>query len=481
MLFPAPLVPFEDYLLTDDRADHPMTFFYRMKFRGSLDQEAFRSALEIALSRHPLLSVVLRPGRNGRPVWKSANGLRPQVHWDHGRDLDACPDLSAVDLQKEVGLRVYVNSSDDESVVLFQFHHVCCDGLGAMRFLEDLLVAYHAVVRGIDPESLFRPLEPGRLNKRGEFGRSFLRRVLQSPKMLLGLIGHGLLGTYEYFAHSPLELPPPKQRGSNLPSCNGSGNATFPMCQHTFTAAETSRWRKAAKASGCTANDLLLRDLYLGLGNWVKRHDPNERKHYLRIMVPVSLRRGDDHLLPAANRVSMVFLDRKHTSRCTPGELLDGVRREMHSVKRYDLGLALLHGIGIARKLPGGLKNMLREEECLATALLTNVLDPTLRIPLPRHQRKIAAGDLLLESLVGFAPRRPKTYACFGAIMYAGRLSISLSYDRQHLGPGGGEELLDIYVRQIRTSMDSLAPQGRFAGRSSGSPLPADPVLVEQR
>lgn len=479
MNFPAPLVPFEDYLLADDRSDHPMNFFYRMKFSGRLDRQAFEDALAIALARHPLLTAVLRPERNGRMVWDSAGGSRPPVCWQEDVDSQAEAELSGIDLENEVGLRVYADEKDGSSTVLFQFHHVVCDGLGAMRFLEDLLVAYHSVVRKIDPQSLFRPLEPERLRRRGDFGGGILRWLLRSPKMLLGLIGYGLLGTYEYFAHSPLELPPKRNETPEEPSGNGTAPPMFPMCRHIFTAAETKRWRKAAKKMECTANDLLLRDLYLALGAWVNRHDPDEKKHYLRIMIPVSLRRGEDHLMPATNRVSMVFLDRKHTAPCSPDELLDGLRRDMSGVKRYDLGLPLLQGIGIARKLPGGLKNMLRADECLSTALLTNVLDPTLRIPLARRHHKLVVGDLLLEDLCGYAPRRPKTYACFAAIMYAGRLCITLAYDRGHLGPGGGEELLDLYVRRILTTMNGPAEDRPFAVRRAGDPQPAETVAVE--
>ena len=44
-LFPLPLVPFEHYMLADDRADYPMTFFMRLHFRGRFDRGRLDNAL----------------------------------------------------------------------------------------------------------------------------------------------------------------------------------------------------------------------------------------------------------------------------------------------------------------------------------------------------------------------------------------------------------------------------------------------------
>jgi hypothetical protein len=59
-LFPLPLVPFEHYMLTDDRADYPMTFFLQLRFAGSMDQPRFRAALDSAVALHPLLRAHVR-------------------------------------------------------------------------------------------------------------------------------------------------------------------------------------------------------------------------------------------------------------------------------------------------------------------------------------------------------------------------------------------------------------------------------------
>jgi hypothetical protein len=55
-----PLVPFEHYMLADDRPDYPMTFCFRLRFTGRLDAHLFSAALNAALGVHPLLHAYVR-------------------------------------------------------------------------------------------------------------------------------------------------------------------------------------------------------------------------------------------------------------------------------------------------------------------------------------------------------------------------------------------------------------------------------------
>ena len=49
-----------------------------------------------------------------------------------------------LDIGSRTGLRVWVRQGDGASRIVMQFHHACCDGIGAYRFLGDLLAAYGA-------------------------------------------------------------------------------------------------------------------------------------------------------------------------------------------------------------------------------------------------------------------------------------------------------------------------------------------------
>ena len=47
-----------------------------------------------------------------------------------------------IDLASEIGLRISVDADSDRADVLFEFHHACTDGIGAVQFIGDLLAHY---------------------------------------------------------------------------------------------------------------------------------------------------------------------------------------------------------------------------------------------------------------------------------------------------------------------------------------------------
>jgi hypothetical protein len=208
--------------------------------------------------------------------------------------------------------------------------------------------------------------------------------------------------------------------------------------------------RQAARRLDCSTNDLLLWGLFSTLYDWTLRHSPQDRKGPFRIMVPMSLRTAGDERMPAANRVTLVFLDRRPHRYGDPRGLLRSIRREMKVIKRCRMGLTLLHGIRCANLFPGGLERMLPADRCLATTMLTNLLDPTIHFRLPRRDGRIVAGDVVMEGIEGYAPVRPQTHATFATLFYAGRLSIGMMADGEHLPPHRAAELLGLLVDRLR-------------------------------
>src|SRR6516162_8010591 len=73
-LFPLPLSAFERLFHAEDSPAYPIQFFCRMRFRGQLRQAVLNQALGIALARHPLLTAIVRPARDGSPYWVASPG-----------------------------------------------------------------------------------------------------------------------------------------------------------------------------------------------------------------------------------------------------------------------------------------------------------------------------------------------------------------------------------------------------------------------
>ena len=107
-LFPLPLTTFEKYMLWDDRPDYPMVFAFQLKLSGELHREVFESSLDEALSRHPLLCTLVKSSAHSGPVWMLTEGLKPTVNWDVLSAEISSPRGERIDLNSEVGLRVWV-------------------------------------------------------------------------------------------------------------------------------------------------------------------------------------------------------------------------------------------------------------------------------------------------------------------------------------------------------------------------------------
>jgi len=444
-LFPLPLAAFEQYMLTDDCAEYPADFFVRLRFAGRMDRPALEAAAAAALRRHPLLRAVVRARGKGRFEWVPAESPNLPFTWHAGaRPVASAADLH-IDLRRRIGWHVHVAQQDDQAEMLCQFHHACCDGLGAMRFIEDVLAGYHNALSPPGACQALRALDPGRLRQRGKFGLSPLKYLLRAHKELLGL-----LGSTEYFMHRPVPLagsaPLPDAAACEFPA----------IFAHTFSAADTDKLRKLVAQIGGTVNDLLLRDLFVAISAWNVGRDPQLRNRFVRIMIPTNLRNAGDEATPAANVVSMVHLDRRPHSASSLRGLSRLARLEMKICKNWRLGLTTIHYMQFFRLFPGGLRKLIPTHRCLATTVLSNLGDITRDMALPRRDGRLVAGNLTLEAIDAVPPIRTMTHASFGVLFYAGRLTIALQYDARRFTGADGADLLSSYVRQIETSLQQL-------------------------
>ena len=87
-LFPLHLSPIEIYMLADDHPGHSMSFVVQVRLSGRIEREAFESALDVALDRHPLLRAHIASGKGDAPCWKLAAEARRKNRLGKRRDAD---------------------------------------------------------------------------------------------------------------------------------------------------------------------------------------------------------------------------------------------------------------------------------------------------------------------------------------------------------------------------------------------------------
>lgn len=438
-------MPFEYYYWSDDRPGYPTVFPIELKFSGTLDRERFSAALEQTLARQPMLRALIDDTAAQRPVWVPSGEIRPFIDWAaEGIPIDH-PDGERIDLTRSVGLRIWVREAAAATRVLLQFHHACCDGIGALGFVEDLLVGYSLATGSQGKKVRFRELDPARLNTRGEFGMGLSTRKASAREIWrLARIWQRLL------FRQPAVL--------GVPACGGGDRGPAAPLLHFETLLldppVERKLRRVAVAHGAALNDLLLRDLFQVLHDWNREYRPTARDRRLRINMPTDLRRREDALMPAADVLGFAFLTRK-AGDCHDGRrLLETIHRETTAIRERRLGLYFVGGVALAGRIEGLVPWLLRQERCFATAVLSNLGKVLVRAPLERRERRLVSGDVVLESVTGVPPIRPHTRASFAIVSYAGRTTVNLRCDPSLFSAEHTRRLLATYMAQLRQTSD---------------------------
>lgn len=444
MQLPLKVVSFERYMLTDDRPSHPMTFTIRLVFSGRFDRQAFERAVRAAVDRHPLLGAHIA-GQGSKLEWVAAPDSMPAI--DYGEESKAFEfsGREGIDLRSETGLRIWVRTGDERVEMRIQFHHACCDGIGSYRFVEDLLCAYSLEVHPEAPGTAFRPLLPEQLARRTYFGLPWWRVLLRMPLEIWGVV----VGLLQFFVLRPTPIASPHQ-----PAEDDSHRKQLPNYPaYAFDEAESKHLRELARSLKCTLNDLLLRDIILGLDAWNLRHDPRARGELIRIMLPMNLRSPEDETLPAANVVAMVPVDRKMNWYRNRRLLLATLRLETTLFKVLGLAVSFIRCCKIVGAIPGGMEFLASAGRCYATSVFSNMGRLFADARLPTRDSRLIVGEMVLERVESAPPVRPFVSASMSALSYAGKLMLVMSYDRQRLMEEDAGALLLEIVEQVRQTL----------------------------
>lgn len=452
MCWPLSLTGFERCMWVESRPAHPMTHAVILRCSGTLDHDAFLTALERAVARHPLLRARIEGRRTGPARWVRAPAGPPACDVAGAGEPLRLRESADIDLERESGLRVWVRDGHGGAVIRLEFHHACCDGVGATRFIDDVLVGYDHLVAGRSGDPPWPPLAPGLLPRRADFGMSPLGRVLRLPLDFWGVV----IGYLLFIVPRPTPIAAPHE-----PALDAADLALVPEpVVHTFSAADTGRLLAAARAARVTVNDLLLRDFFLGLAGWNWEHEPDRHRQLVRIMVAFDLRTAADALLPAANVVGMVNLDRTARRRRPRGRaaLLRSVRLEMLYQKTLRFGIAanrITSAISaVLRVWPGLSDTLYGVRRCMATAVVSNWGRLFERSRLVGADGRLVAGGLTVESVEAVSPQRVNSGVGFAISTYAGRLSLVLNYDRRRFSRVDAAALVRSVVREIERSLD---------------------------
>lgn len=169
--------------------------------------------------------------------------------------------------------------------------------------------------------------------------------------------------------------------------------------------------------------------------------------------MPVNVRRPIDYRMPAANVISLSFIDRAADQLADPMGLLGNLHTETEQTIRLRTSLVFVPALKLLGILPGQLYARIRRPHCQASAALSNLGILLMRSPLLGPDRRAISGGVTLESMEASMPLRDLTHVAFAASIYGRKLSLSISHDPRWIDTVDSRELLESYVQQLKASL----------------------------
>ncbi len=450
-VFPLPLVAFESMAVYDNWQHYPMSCGAIFTMQGEIQRDAFDRAVEFSSKRHPLLRSRLVRRRFGTTRWvPAAPYLKPK--WIDGaepRDFSACRPF---DLRTENGVRIWVQQRGPIGKVFVEFHHACCDGAGGMSFMDDVFASYDAFVRGETAD--LPPLDIELLKTRGKFG----------PKAdSLAERGYGFLWGLKRTATMALRRPKTLACADRPAILSRQSWANDRMITRTLDQSVYKCLRATAVEQEATLNDYLVGSLFRSLRRWNERFRPTERG-WLRILIPVNLRNRRDLKMPLANRLSYAFVSRRSEQITDDPGLPKSVSNETARLNRLNFPQKLLSNFEFMKRTRTW-RFIFSPKRCLATAVFSNLGDPTrrFRTRFPRQNGLVRIGNLLLTNFEGATALRPMTRAGIFVNTYGNRINISTRFDPNHYTVADAEAFLDLFVDTILAEQSAVDATRREA------------------
>lgn len=452
---------FETYLMSDDTPLYPMTFQFRYVFQGVVDESVMQNALDITTRNHPLMIAKIVK-HSGDWIWISE---KRNVSIDFGQIGTPlkCPRGLQIDLQHEPGVRVWCRTDDQRTELTLQVQHACSDGLGTVQFMFDVLAEYHLLMT----DSLMTDSDqlPGQPTRRKIDSELLPRRdqidfsppepvaLIRQVQVTLSEVAKLLLRQPRRIATGDLT----KTKDAQPLTAQNDGASDLSSLHVVMIPPEVSvAYQTQSRAAGVTTNDLFLRDMFVTLVRWAEQHgSPIPKRKWIRLTVPINVRKPEQANMSAANVISYSFLSRRAKAVKDPRALLRDIHEEMEAVKYWRLTGMFLLAVDILHKIRL-LRPLLRMPSCFSTIVVSNLGDISrhAHTPFPTNEGKLVAGNLELQSVAAAPPTRAKTHCALVIARYAGQYVIGLQTDHM-FEASDAKEFLNLYAAQVSETANS--------------------------
>ncbi len=464
--------------MSDRVSGAPMEFIVRLDCVGTIDDAKFSEAILAELGRQPLFQANATVGETHREsFWRPASNCTPEIRWfDENPDegSGSIKDFVPIDLEIEIGFRFYgwrFFANDQNRIVMtFMYHHSCCDGKGGLGFVENVLHRYQCLV-GDDLELISKLAvvdEDQLLNRNfpAPSKPSLTDRVWRALVVRPKRAGNMLLSKPRMFSKSARASGVGSEVNSEL----------LKHCSARLSLDETKQLGEFASRLSVSTNTILARELFHTLNDYLKsssspsdknKNDSRETEaqdnnRALRILIPFSLRDERHEHMPAANCVSMAYLEATqkilNTDSSTNPELLSDLTRQVNFIRRWNLQYAWIESLDSYAKIwpmirffKFGRKSRPKRMAPIATTVMTNLGRVFSEGELISNG-ELSVKDLVVESVHVLPPCSSNIVVNFSVNFYGNRLTLDASYLGSELAQKAAESLLGSWKRRILDS-----------------------------
>ena len=450
------LTPFE-WTMSNELSGSVMEFVIRLCCTGSIDVERFNEAIATALKQQPLLQANATFGPTHlKSHWRTATDSIPFVRWLDG---DPTPGRGAtdgyqpIDLGKETGFRFYGWRFQIDGVprteIRFVFHHACCDGKGAISFIEHVLCQYKLLKEGkCDAMPSFdgdRILNRGqRASHKNSIADRVWRTFVVKPKRVANML-----------FTTPVSLDESEISADQLaaPPC---------QCSATLDETATNKLGEYANSVGATTNLVLARELFHVLGEYLEsgqaKPGASRDGNLMRLLIPFSLRDETHQGMPAANCVSMAYLEAKRDSldqdSVENSTLLADLVKQLAFIRRWQLQYSWIESIKSYAQVWPLLRLFKRSQKKgsdrqVSTTVFSNLGRAFNSGVLSTSDGRIKIDKLEIETVHLVLPCTDKQRINFTVNFYCDRLTLDVSYLPSAVTRETAQRLLDSWQSRI--------------------------------
>ena len=461
--------------MSDRIAASPMEMVVRLDCAGVIDTAKFSEALLAEVERQPLLQANATVGKTYRQsYWRPAENCIPKILWcdgnpDEGRGYPQ--DFVPIDLENEIGFRFYgwqFSDNDQPRIVMkFVFHHASCDGKGGVGFAENTLYRYQCMMdegtaclselAAVDAEQILKRNLPA-ANKLRTIDRIWRALVIR-PKR----IGNMLMSKPRVFSE-------------NTGTSDNGGVYADPalQCSTELNEDETKQFGTLAAKLSATSNTILARELFQAVNDCFK-FDPelgnhentnsgsstrNRKRRGLRFLIPFSLRDERHKQMPAANCVSMAYLEANEkileADSLDDPVLVSELARQVKFIRRWQLQYSWIETIDLLGRIRPITKffkfrNKDRSQNIApdATAVMTNLGRVFKGSELLNSEGEVAVNSMVVKSVHVSPPCSATVVINFSISFYRNRLTLDVNYLPSLLTKETAKGILDAWKQRL--------------------------------